>query len=57
MDALIVALNKRHKYPAYYRFNIKSRRRALVGVVPADDVLFLKVDVIRKLDVAIAQSK
>ena len=49
-DALIEALNNRHMYATYYRFNIETRHRKLLGLVPADDVLFLQDNVIRTLD-------
>lgn len=52
--ALIGAVNTRHKLPTYYQFNIKTRHRKLLGFVPADDILFLKDDVIRTLDRALS---
>jgi hypothetical protein len=55
--ALIEALNNRHMYPTYYRFDIETRRRALIGFVPANDVLFLRDDVVRTLDSAIGKAK
>ncbi|MCW5555346.1 MAG: hypothetical protein KIS67_24690 [Verrucomicrobiae bacterium] len=55
--ALIDALNNRHMYPTYYRFNIETKRREFIGLVPADDVLFLKEDVIRTLDAAMGDGK
>jgi hypothetical protein len=56
-DALIGALNNRHMYPTYYRFNIETKRKALLGVRDADNILFLKEDVIRTLDAAMGESK
>jgi hypothetical protein len=55
--ALIEALNDRHLFPTYYRFNVQTKRRSLIGFVPADDVLFLKDDVIRTLDGALGKGK
>lgn len=48
--ALIEALNHRHIYATYYRFNIETKRRVLIGLVAADDILFLKDEVIRTID-------
>jgi hypothetical protein len=45
------------KFAGYYRFNIRTKRRARLGFAPSDDVLFLKEEVIRTLDAAMRESK
>jgi len=49
-EALIEAVNDRHMYATYYRFNVATQKRSLVGLVPADDVLFLRPGVIQTLE-------
>ena len=54
-DALITSTAT--KFASYYRFNIRTKRRARLGFAPSDDVLFLKEDVIRTLDAAMREGK
>jgi hypothetical protein len=49
-DAIIGALNNRHMYPTYRRFNVWTRDKDFLGLVPADNMLFLKDNVIKALD-------
>ncbi|HXT38955.1 MAG TPA: hypothetical protein VN887_02930 [Candidatus Angelobacter sp.] len=53
-DVLITGTST--KFAGYYRFNIRTKRRARLGFAPSDDVLFLKEDIIRTLDAAMHET-
>jgi len=53
-DALITGTGQ---FAGYYRYNIKTKKRARLGFAPSDDLLFLREDVIKTLDDALKESR
>jgi len=53
-DALITG---KGQFSSYYRFNVRTKKRARLGFAPSDNVLFLMKDVIKTLDAALKDSR
>ena len=44
-------------FPAFYRYNIRTKHRTRLGFVPSDHVLFLKTEVVHTLHEAIREAR